>query len=167
MMVSVMLRMKLEDLFFDVKVKAQSINISRLWFLTQHTKQGLYIGYDSISVLSQSVSLLQVYLLLELSSSSLLAGTGGNRRRPAATSPLVFSVVRLTKTNKSMKVKQLLDNFLITVLDTTITSKDMTDKEASNLKFKSSMFTLDMSDIYYKQFCPQRRKYSCFHNESK
>ena len=41
--------------------------------------QGLYIGYDSISVLSQSVSLLQVYLLLELSSSSLLAGTGGNR----------------------------------------------------------------------------------------
>ena len=59
-------------------------------------RQGLYIGYDSISVLSQSVSLLQVYLLLELSSSSLLAGTGGNRRRPAATSPLVFSVVRLT-----------------------------------------------------------------------
>ena len=59
------------------------------------TDQGLYIGYDSISVLSQSVSLLQVYLLLELSSSSLLAGTGGNRRRPAATSPLVFSVVRL------------------------------------------------------------------------
>ena len=45
--------------------------------------QGLYIGYDSISVLSQSVSLLQAYLLLELSSSSLLAGTGGNRRRPA------------------------------------------------------------------------------------
>ena len=59
------------------------------------TNQGLYIGYDSISVLSQSVSLLQVYLLLELSSSSLLAGTGGNRRRPAATSPLVFSVVQL------------------------------------------------------------------------
>ena len=46
-----------------------------------------------------------------------------------------------------MKVKQLLDNFLITVLDTTITSKDMTDKEASNLKFKSSMFTLDMSEV--------------------
>ena len=62
----------------------------------KHTMdQGLYIGYDSISVLSQSVSLLQVYLLLELSSSSLLAGTGGNRRRPAATGPLVFSVVRL------------------------------------------------------------------------
>ena len=47
------------------------------------TNQGLYIGYDSISVLSQSVSLLQAYLLLELSRSSLLAGTGGNRRQPA------------------------------------------------------------------------------------
>ena len=46
-----------------------------------------------------------------------------------------------------MKVKQLSDNFFITVLDTTITSKDMTDKETSNLKFKSSMFTLDMSEV--------------------
>ena len=63
--------------------------------------QGLYIRYDSISVLSQSVSLLQAYLLLELSSSSLLAGTGGNRRRPAATSPLVFSVVRLVQCSNS------------------------------------------------------------------
>ena len=52
-----------------------------------------------------------------------------------------------TITNKFMKVKQLSDNFLITVLDTTITSKDMTDKETSNLKFKSSMFTLDMSEV--------------------
>ena len=49
-------------------------------------------------ILCQSVSLLQAYLLLELSSSSLLAGTGGNRRRLAATGPLVFSVVRLIKT---------------------------------------------------------------------
>ena len=60
-------------------------------FLTFCYNQGSYIGYDSISVLSQSVSLLQVYLLLELSSSAVLAGTGGNRRQPAATSPLVFS----------------------------------------------------------------------------
>ena len=64
--------------------------------------QGLYIGYDSISVLSQSVSLLQAYLLLELWSSSLLAGTGGNRRRPAATGPLVFSVVRLDGINPGL-----------------------------------------------------------------
>ena len=66
------------------------VNTQLFWF-----HQGLYIGYDSISVLSQSVSLQQAYLLLELSSSSLLAGTSGNRRRPAATGPLVFSVVWL------------------------------------------------------------------------
>ena len=91
---------------FLIKLKAVVKSI-KTWhttckFLFMHVStnvrldQGLYIGYDSISVLSQSVSLLQVYLLLELSSSSLLAGTGGNRRRPAATSPLVFSVVRLS-----------------------------------------------------------------------
>ena len=52
-------------------------------------------GCVNFSFNRQSVSLLQAYLLLELPSSSLLAGTGGNRRRPAATGPLVFSVVRL------------------------------------------------------------------------
>ena len=52
-------------------------------------------GCGAFSFNSQSVSLLQAYLLLELSSSSLLAGTGGNWRRPPATVPLVFSVERL------------------------------------------------------------------------
>ena len=52
-----------------------------------------------------------------------------------------------TITNKLMKVKQLLDNFLITVLDTTITSKEMTIKEINNLLLKSFMFTLDISEV--------------------
>ena len=42
---------------------------------------------------SQSVSLLQAYLLLELFSSSLLAETGGK-------CPLVFSVTRVAKCKK-------------------------------------------------------------------
>ena len=50
---------------------------------------------DVVPFHCQSVSLLQAYLLLELSSSSLLAGTGGNRRQPAAISPLVFRVNRV------------------------------------------------------------------------
>ena len=52
-------------------------------------------GCVNFSFNCQSVSLLQAYLLLELSSSRLLAGTGGNRRQPAATGPLVFSVNRV------------------------------------------------------------------------
>ena len=52
-------------------------------------------GCVNFSFNCQSVSLLQAYLLLELPSSSLLAGTGGNWRQPVATGPLVFSVVRL------------------------------------------------------------------------
>ena len=47
-------------------------------------------GCVNFSFNCQSVSLLQAYLLLELSSSRLLARTGGNQR-PAATGPLVFS----------------------------------------------------------------------------
>ena len=39
-------------------------------------------GCVNFSFNCQSVSLLQAYLLLELSSSSLLAGTSGNRRQP-------------------------------------------------------------------------------------
>ena len=53
------------------------------------------LGCINFSFNCQSVSFLQAYLPLELSTSSLLAGTGGNRRQLAATSPLVFSVVRL------------------------------------------------------------------------
>ena len=49
-------------------------------------------GCVNFSFNCQFVSLLQAYLLLELSSSSLLAGTGGNQQRPAATGPLIFSV---------------------------------------------------------------------------
>ena len=55
-------------------------------------------GCVNFSCNCQSVSLLQAYLLLELSSSSLLAGTGGKRRQPAATGPLVLSVMRLGDT---------------------------------------------------------------------
>merc|ERR1712012_80204 len=40
-------------------------------------------GCVNFSFNCQSVSLLQAYLLLELSSSRLLAGTGGNQRQPA------------------------------------------------------------------------------------
>ena len=42
-------------------------------------------GCVNFSFNCQSVSLLQAYLLLELSSSSLLAGTGGNRWQPVET----------------------------------------------------------------------------------
>ena len=46
-----------------------------------------------------------------------------------------------------MKVKQLLANFLMTAVDTTNISKQMTDNETSNLMLKSCMFTLDMSEV--------------------
>ena len=69
-------------------------------------------GCVNFSFNCQSVSLLQAYLLLELSSSSLLAGTGGNRQRPAATSPLVFSGNRVDLG----KVGHGLETFLLTSL---------------------------------------------------
>ena len=52
-----------------------------------------------------------------------------------------------TITKRFMKVKQLFDNFLMTAVDTTNISKQMTDNEISNLMLKSCMFTLDMSEV--------------------
>ena len=69
-----------------------------------HRHKDYISGCVNFSFNCQSVSLLQVYLLLKLSSSSLLAGTGGNRRRPAATGPLVFSVVRLHRHNITIRM---------------------------------------------------------------